>query len=74
MTIIELLPSKSFKGGWEACEAPGVAPAFIEPDAKERALNYARNRFGGRAGEIHVYDAAGMSIEEKIVIDGRDPL
>ena len=70
MKIIEVRPSKEFKGAWVAFEAPGVEPTFAAPDAKERALSYARGRFGGSAGEIHVYDEAGVRIIEKIPIKG----
>ncbi len=41
-------------------------------EAKEKALSYARERFGGRAGEVHVYDDAGSVIEQTIPIDGRE--
>jgi hypothetical protein len=71
MKIIEVRPSKKFKGAWEASECPGVSPAFAPPDAKESALSYTRQRFGGSAGEIHVYGETGENIVEKIAIDGR---
>jgi hypothetical protein len=70
MKIIEVRPSKKFKGAWEAFESPGVEPAFALPDAKAKALSYTRQRFGGCAGEIHVYDETGENIVEKISIDG----
>jgi hypothetical protein len=56
MTIIEVRPCKKFKGAWVAFEAPGVEPAFARPDAKRKAIDYARDRFGGRTGEVHVFD------------------
>jgi hypothetical protein len=71
MRIIEVRPSKKFKGAWEAFEAPGVSPAFGGPSAKSDAIDYASHRFGGGTGEVHVYDAAGAAIERTIVIDGR---
>jgi hypothetical protein len=71
MKIIEVRQSKKFKGAWSAFEAPGVEPAFAEPDAKRKAIDYASQRFGGTQGEVHVYDATGETIERKIVIDGR---
>ena len=71
MKIIEVRPSKRFKGAWTSFEAPGVEPAFSEPDAKRKAMDYASQRFGGSSGEVHVYDDAGEAIERKIVIDGR---
>jgi hypothetical protein len=60
MKIIKVRPSKKFKGAWEAFEMPGVEAAFTGPDANERAFSYARRRFGGSSGEIHVYDEAGQ--------------
>jgi hypothetical protein len=68
--IIEVRPSKKFKGAWEPVEAPGVEPAFAQPGAKENAVSYSRRRFGGSAGEIHVYDETGENIVQKILIDG----
>jgi hypothetical protein len=65
MKIIEVRPCKKFAGGWVAFEGPGVEPAFDGTDP-----NYAKNRFGGAAGEIHVYDDAGKTIVEKIPING----
>ena len=53
MTIIEVRPSKKFKGAWVSFEAPGVEPAFAAPDAKRKAIDYACGRFGGSAGEVH---------------------
>ena len=46
-------------------------PAFKTGDPKADAIDYAKGRFGGSAGEIHVYDDAGTAIVEKIQIDGR---
>jgi len=71
MKIIKVRPCDRFKGAWSAFEAPGVEPAFAEPDAKRKAIDYASQRFGGSSGEVHVYDATGEMIERKIVIDGR---
>ena len=71
LPIIEVRQSKKFKGAWSAFEAPGVEPAFAEPDAKQKAIDYASQRFGGSSGEVHVYDATGATIERKIIIDGR---
>jgi hypothetical protein len=72
MTFIKIRPSQRFQGAWQAWEAPGVEPAFTGPKAKQYALDYARGRFGGRAGEIHVYDKAGAAIEETISINERE--
>ena len=55
MKIIEVRPSKKFKSAWVAFEAPGVEPAFAAPDAKRKAIDYACGRFGGSAGEVHIY-------------------
>ena len=69
--IIEVRPCKKFKGAWVAFEASGVEPAFATPDAKRKAIGYPRNRFGGRAGEVHVFGDDDATIEHSIVIDGR---
>jgi len=71
MRIIEVRPSKKFKGAWVSFEAPGVEPAFATSRPKEDATSYATNRFGGSAGEVHVYCDDGVTVERKIVIDGR---
>ena len=72
MTTIEVRPSKKFGGAWAAVEAPGVQPAFVGSRAREYALSYARGRFGGRSGAIHLYDPTGAVIEETIQIDRRE--
>src|SRR4029077_3952076 len=69
--IMEVRPCRKFKGAWVAFEAPGVEPAFPGPDGKEDAIGYARGRFGGSRGEIHVFGDHGSTIESSIVIDGR---
>jgi hypothetical protein len=71
MKIIEVWPCKKFKGAWVSFEAPGVEPAFAAPDAKRKATDYACQRFGGGAGEVHVYRDDAVTIERKIAIDGR---
>jgi len=71
MTIIEVRPSKKFPGAWVAFEGPGVGPAFAAPDAKRKAIDYACGRFGGGAGEVHVFGDDGATIGRWIVIDGR---
>ena len=65
-TLIEIRPHR---GGWQCYEGKGVAPYFIEADAKGSAIDYATNRMKGRTGEICVYDAAG-AIERTIAFDG----
>ncbi len=37
-------------------------------------IDYARGRFGGSRGEIHVYDNAGENIVEKFRVDGGFPV
>ena len=70
MRIIEVRPCKKFKGAWIASEAPGTEPAFATRTPKADAISYARGRFGGSKGEIHIWDEAGETIVEKIQIDG----
>jgi hypothetical protein len=69
MRIIEIRLAKKFGGSWIACEAPGVEPAFPEPNGKQNAIDYARGRFGGSNGEIHVYHETGAAIVDKILIE-----
>jgi hypothetical protein len=71
MKTIEIRPSKKFGGSWSCFEAPGVEPAFSGPNGKQYAIEYAKNRFGGSEGELYVYDESGLTIAEKIAIDGR---
>jgi hypothetical protein len=71
MNIIEVRPSKKFKGAWVAFEAPGLEPAFPGPNGKQDAIDYARGRFGGSRGEIHIYGDDASTIERRVVIDGR---
>lgn len=59
---------RKFGGGWISFEAPGVEPAFED---KTSALSYAMGRFGGGAGEIHIYDDSGENIILKIPVDDR---
>jgi hypothetical protein len=47
MRIINIRPSKKFRGAWAAVEATGVEPAFATSTPKADAINYARGRFGG---------------------------
>ena len=68
--IIEIRYSKKFGGSWSAYEAPGVEPAFPDPNGKQNAIDYAQGRFGGSCGEIHVYDKSGESTFERIAVDG----
>jgi len=47
---------------------PAVEPAFAAPDAKRKAIDYACQRFGGGAGEVHVYAESGKIVERKVAI------
>ena len=71
MNPIEIRPSRKFEGAWVAFGTPGVEPAFPGPTGKQNAIDYARDRFGGSRGEIHVYDDDATTIERSVVIDGR---
>jgi hypothetical protein len=68
--IIEIRPCKIFNDSWVAFEAPGVEPGFGTADSRDDAIKYAKRRFGGSAGEIHVYDEEDKIIAFKIKIDG----
>jgi len=46
-------------------------PAFKTGDPKADAIDYAKGRFGGGSGEIHIYDDAGETIIEKMPIGDR---
>lgn len=71
MKIIEVRPSRKFGGSWLAFESPGVEPAYVGPNARELAIGYARQRFGGSSGEVRVFDEAG-AVAETLPINGRD--
>ena len=71
MKVIEVRPSTKFKGAWVSFEAPGFEPAFSGRSAKNDANNYACERFGSGAGEVHLYGDDAATIERSIVIDGR---
>ena len=68
MKIIEIRPSKKFRYHWEANEGEGVQPTFA---GKKDAVDYATGRFGGSAGEIHIYSQDGSTVEEKISADDK---
>jgi len=70
MKIIQIRPSKRFRYHWESFESDGIQPTFA---SKGNALDYAKTRFGGAAGEIHVYDGAGDNVTEKIRMDSGRP-
>jgi hypothetical protein len=57
LDVIEIRPHR---GGWQAFEAPGVQPYWIEADAKQYAITYATERMKmRRCGEVRVFNAAG---------------
>jgi len=66
MKIISVRPSKRFRYHWEADDGEGTQPTFA---GKRDALDYARSRFGGITGEIHIYSQDGSSVEEKIIVE-----
>ena len=66
MTIIEIRP---FRGGWQCFEGPGVGPYWIGDDAKQSAIDYAKERPKHGHGEIRVLNADG-SIKDVIRLDG----
>ncbi len=72
MKIIEIQFTEKFGGSWSAIEAPGVEPTYPGPKGRQFAVDYATNRFGGAAGEVHVYDQAGAEIVQKIPVDKLD--
>jgi hypothetical protein len=53
MTIIEIRP---LRNGWQAFEAPGVQPLFLN---QQDAINYATGRACFRSGEIRVLVSSG---------------
>jgi hypothetical protein len=67
MRIIHIRPSQRFPRYWEAAEGQGVQPAYRD---RNDAISYAKGRFDGSGGEIHVYDYVGKEIIEKIAVDG----
>ena len=69
MKIIEIRPSKRFRYHWETYEGDGVQPTFA---GKKDAIDYAMGRFGGCAGEIHVYSQDRSAVEEKIIVDEKN--
>ena len=69
--IIDVRPSRKFGGSWLALESPGVEPAYVGPAAREQAIGYARQRFGGSSGEVRPFDQAG-TITETLPVNGRD--
>jgi len=62
MRIIKIIPNDRRKGSWRAFEAKGVEPSFR---SQAHAIDYARGRFGGTKGEIHVYDDADERVLER---------
>ena len=69
--IIQIKPSKRFRYHWESFESEGVQPTFA---SKGNALDYAKTRFGGALGEIHVYNETGETVIEKFIMDSGRPV
>jgi hypothetical protein len=67
MRIIEVVPTKRFRGHWCSDDGDGIQPAFPK---KQQAIDYACSRFCGSVGEIHIYDDAGDQIVEVITVYG----
>jgi hypothetical protein len=65
LTVIEI---RSFKGGWQCYEGPGVQPYWTVATAKEDAIGYATARAKFGRGEIRVLDNAG-EVERVISFD-----
>lgn len=73
MKTIEVRPSLKFKGAWTALKMGEVEPFFAEPGGKNKAISYARGRFGGGKCEIRVFDDEGKKIVEVLQVDDRLP-
>ena len=63
--VIEI---RSYRGGWQCFEAPGVQPYWTGEAAKQSAIDYARARAKFGRGEIRVLNPSG-SIERIIPFD-----
>ena len=61
-TIIEIRP---YRNGWQCVEAAGLEPYWTGESAKERALEYAKQRMRRGPGEIWVINSEG-SVESVI--------
>ena len=61
MQTIQVRPSRNPRwekqGGWEVYEADGVSPVYCGPNAREDALDYARQRACYAPMEIRVLNA-----------------
>ncbi len=60
--LIEIRP---YRGGWQCFEGAGVAPYFVEGDAKRSAIGYSKSRMQARTGEIRIYNSKG-ELEETL--------
>ncbi len=70
--VVEVRPSRKFGGAWLAFESEAVQPAFTGRYARQHAIDYAKQRFGGGAGEVRVFTESGDAIAETFAINGRD--
>ena len=50
--IIEVRPSKKFKGAWVSFEVARVEPVFATSNPKVDVISYASDAVGGTAGEV----------------------
>lgn len=57
-TVIEIRP---YRGGWQCFEAPGVQPYWIGENAKQSAIDYAKERAKFGRGEIRALNADGST-------------
>jgi hypothetical protein len=51
------------RGGWKVFEAPGVEPFYLDEDAKEKAIGYAKHRQRSNSRPIRILDLTGTVIE-----------
>jgi len=70
MRVIKVCPVVWFSGAWKTCQECGVDPIFPWPKGREKAIDYARGRFGNDSGEIHVYADDGAMVIETIQVNG----
>ncbi len=70
MRVIKVCPVVWFCGAWKTFDGTEVQPIFPWPRGKQKAIDYARGRFGDAPGEIHVCDDDGVRVIESIQIRG----
>ena len=63
MNVIEALRCKKFKGAWVAFETLQESNRRLQsPTQSGKAIDYACQRFGGSAGEVHIYGERRFNI------------